>query len=196
MPGYDLVIDLVGLVKEYEAKKADHQRLVLSDFAQWLSSKHVSPLSQIEQPLEWKLFELLGLMARFSNIYLKEAFTASPLSSIRDFGLMAILQQQGSMTMIALIKEAMMEKPTGMEVIKRLIKQGMIATMPNPEDKRSKLIKLTDEGAEVLAATYPTLGSVAHVVRGNLTKEEQITFIRLLEKLSQHHLQQLSLKQN
>jgi DNA-binding MarR family transcriptional regulator len=74
------------------------------------------------------------------------------------------------------------EKPTGLEVIKRLIKHGLLNERNDENDKRSKRVFLTDKGQALFYATVEQLNKVALIVSGDLTKDEK-TITYFTEKI-------------
>ena len=81
----------------------------------------------------------------------------------------------------------MQEKPTGIEVIKRLLKHDLINERNDENDKRSKRVFLTDKGKELFFATVKQLNKVALIVSGDLTKDEKKQLRTLLKKLEDFH---------
>ena len=77
----------------------------------------------------------------------------------------------------------MHEKPTGLEVIKRLIKHGLVNERNDENDKRSKRVFLTDKGQALFYATVEQLNKVALIVSGDLTQDEKKQLYPLLKKI-------------
>ncbi|ELR64929.1 putative transcription regulator [Photobacterium marinum] len=65
-------------------------------------------------------------------------------------------------------------------VIRDMAKRGWIELLPNPEDKRSKLIKLTDEGTELLEKVIQEEAVVAQKMKEGLSHEDIETFDRIV----------------
>ena len=74
------------------------------------------------------------------------------------------------------------EKPSGLEVIKRLLKHDLVNERNDENDKRSKRVFLTDKGKSLFFATVKQLNKVALIVSGDLTQDEKKTIISLTEK--------------
>jgi DNA-binding MarR family transcriptional regulator len=80
-----------------------------------------------------------------------------------------------------------MEKTSGTEIIKRLLKQGLIREYADPDDRRSVRVAITGEGRRELNAIFPEMNVVAKIVIGNLSQPEVKTFYYLLKKLDFYH---------
>ena len=74
------------------------------------------------------------------------------------------------------------EKPSGLEVIKRLLKHDLVNERNDENDKRSKRVFLTDKGKSLFFATVKQLNKVALIVSGDLTQDEKKTIISFTEK--------------
>ena len=86
-----------------------------------------------------------------------------------------------------LIKKNVHEKPTGMQIINRLIAQGWIDQKNSDSDKRSKVIKISNSGNIALENQMSKIRTASEIVTGNLTQNEKLELIRLLTKLNDFH---------
>ena len=68
--------------------------------------------------------------------------------------------------------------------IDQLVKSGHVARVPNPEDGRSFLISLTDQGFEVIDAAVTDHVATQHRLTEALSKDDQAALNRLLVKLA------------
>jgi DNA-binding MarR family transcriptional regulator len=69
------------------------------------------------------------------------------------------------------------------QVLERLETKGLIQRTGSPHDKRVKLVKLTREGARLLAAVEPCVNRAMKRLLGRLPLEEQRNFMRTLTLL-------------
>ena len=91
------------------------------------------------------------------------------------------------MSKIDLIKLNVHEKPVGMQIINRLIAKNWIDQTASKVDKRSKVIKINDNGIKILNNQMNKIRKATKVVCGNLTQHEKMELIRLLQKLDNFH---------
>ncbi|MEO0471451.1 MAG: MarR family winged helix-turn-helix transcriptional regulator [Bacteroidota bacterium] len=196
MPGkYELLAELLPLLEEYES--ANHRTTPkLSTFSIWLSQRLATPRPGLlppmrEEPAEEQgetiLTMLISYLFRYAKHYTKKALEATPLSTMDEFTFMATLAFQGSMTKTALIQQHLLEITSGIEIIKRLSKQGYLESFNDPNDGRSKRVKITSAGKAVLNETMKEMDRVAHVVAGNLAEDEREQLLPLLHKLNDFH---------
>jgi DNA-binding MarR family transcriptional regulator len=130
---------------------------------------------------------LLVHMNRYAKTYSKAAIQDSVFSTQEDFIYLINLKAFGAMTKIELIKKNIQDKPTGMQIINRLINSGWAIQKDSKTDKRSKVIKITAEGLKVLARQMDKIRLATRIVTGNLSHDEKMELIRLLTKLNDFH---------
>jgi len=87
-----------------------------------------------------------------------------------------------------LIKKNVHEKPSGIQIINRLIAQGWVEQFNSSTDRRSKVLRISEQGLSVLEQQMDKIRMASDIVTGNLTSSEKLELIRLLEKLDVFHL--------
>ncbi len=168
----------------------------LPDFALWLNEQnylqgqptqndHSGIIGNSE--IEVELSKLIIFLNRYSRLLIKKGLSNFPELISEDFTYLYILMSAESMTKIQLIEKNVHEKPTGLEVIKRLLKHGLIAEKDDKKDRRSKRVSLTEKGKEMFFATIEQMGKVAALVSGKLTMDEKKQLYVLLKKLEDFH---------
>lgn len=196
---YKLLKDVIDLVERYESEsnQANEIDLSIDDFEKWIANK-VS-VSELESEPDWEgkkkgrspesvINTLLVHMNRYAKSYSKSAIFGSDFSAQEDFIFLINLKAFGEMTKMELIRKNVQEKPTGMQIINRLIAQGWVAQKNSEIDKRSKVISITQKGLEALDTHMDKIRQATRVVTGNLTYVEKMELIRLLNKLNDYHL--------
>lgn len=132
---------------------------------------------------------------RYAKNYSKSAIYGSEFSTQEDFVYLIVLRACGEMTKMELIKRNVQDKPTGMQIINRLIAQGWVEQKISTKDKRSRIINITEKGTKVLETQMDKIRQATSIVTGDLNREEKMELIRLLNKLKDFHhpiyLQQL-----
>jgi DNA-binding MarR family transcriptional regulator len=87
-----------------------------------------------------------------------------------------------------LIKKNVHEKPAGMQIINRLIAKGWVKQSKSETDKRSKVLNITPKGLKTLDKLLIKVRQATDIVSGDLTHDEKMELIRLLNKLDDFHL--------
>ena len=92
------------------------------------------------------------------------------------------------MTKMELIRKNVQEKPAGILIINRLIKQGWVEQEDSAIDRRTKVLTITEAGLQALEMQMDKIRTATRIVTGNLTYNEKMDLIRILDKLEQFHL--------
>ena len=80
-----------------------------------------------------------------------------------------------------------MEYPSGIDVIKRLVKLGLLDEKPDESDRRSKRLQLTPAGNDVLMRAFPMLSEASNAAFGTLGHAEKTTIGNIMAKLEEFH---------
>jgi MarR family transcriptional regulator, lower aerobic nicotinate degradation pathway regulator len=185
---FKLLTELVLIVEEFEAT---NQKVEMANFLKYATQKNTQttpqPNNKDLETINNQVGFFLNYLFRFFKTYTKTALRNSQISTADDFIFLATISREASMRKTDLIKINMMETPSGMEVIKRLLKFGLISELPDTEDKRSVRIKVTEEGTKELHSIFNEMNKVGNVLVGNLETSEIKQLHGLLEKLFTHH---------
>ncbi len=208
MSAYLLLQEIVEKLALYDASVSDKTQLNLSGFTSYLSlqdTKHFESdklnagdktfadreerlqLEDTPSSIDQTISTSIVFLYRYAKQYTKKALKNSELKTIDEFSYLATLLNFNTLSKIELINKSVQEKTTGMETIKRLLKNNLIAQFDNPADQRSQLLQLTDKGKGVLFAVFKNMSLVGNVVVGNLTETEKTQLAYLLKKLDTHH---------
>ncbi|MGR5148062.1 MarR family winged helix-turn-helix transcriptional regulator [Photobacterium alginatilyticum] len=103
-----------------------------------------------------------------------------------DFSVLAALRRQGEPCCLSpteLYRSMLFSSGGLTKVLSRVTTLGLIERLDNPEDKRSKLVKLTEKGKELIDRIIQQLHNHEQEYVSVLSKEEQEQLNTLLEKL-------------
>lgn len=179
------VIDWLGAFQE----KQGEANLSPAAFGEWLKQQggNASQGASLPPNTDGLISMFFGFMANYATYYARRVFRHLDLYSMTDWAFLATLEQEEPLTKSVLIQKNILEKSTGTEVLKRLKKQGYIEELPNPEDRRAKLVRLSDRGRKVVAEANARIMPMGEVVTGDLTTAEKQQLLALLQKLHQFH---------
>lgn len=194
---YDLLREVIEKLADYEANNP-HLPSNLESFVQWLNQENLKNNSVTQLPqnmpiaiptehIEGEISRLVAMLYRYAKVYMKKAIDNSPLQTIDEFGYLAGLMRENGMSKMTLIERNVHEKTTGMEIIKRLLKEGLISQESSIEDKRSKLLFITQKGQTAFLGVLQQMFQAGSIINGNLTADEKIVLWQLLYKLEQFH---------
>lgn len=196
---YHNLKNVINLLEEFEAENL-LKRMYSDDiegFKRWIIGNYKNEVINNNEP-NWEGKEngrspesvintLIVHMNRYAKSYSKSAIFGSDFSTQEDFIYLINLKALGEMTKMELVKKNVHEKPAGMQIINRLITQGWVKQTASDVDKRSKVLKITDKGTQVLATQMNKIRDATKIVTGDLTHHEKMELIRLLNKLNDFH---------
>jgi DNA-binding MarR family transcriptional regulator len=102
---------------------------------------------------------------------------------IAEWRVMAVLGDGGRMTQRALTAATVMDKVAVNRAVKVLEERGLVVRLPNPEDGRSHLLALTEEGRAIHAEVMPLARATERELLVGLSVEEEAALRRLLARL-------------
>ena len=197
---YSLVKQLVELAEEFhrEASPAADAATELADFSRWLQARTGAAAGPRRQSVEREpshpmetaasvIGKFVTFMYRYLRTYSRLALLNTPLITYDDFTYLATVYGRGPLSKSELITRNIHEKPTGSEIIRRLLAAGLVQEAPHATDRRRKLLSLTPEGQRVLFEVFASMSQVAGMAAGNLSPAEQEQLAYLLTKLDAFH---------
>jgi DNA-binding MarR family transcriptional regulator len=182
---YGNLKQLIDLWEEYEDQSPQPG---LQEFTGWLNERVAEkPVKSVKSPYvrfsnppelyaqtihhfddETLFLEYISRIARFHEFYTRKFLEGLPINSRLEYQFLQtvhILQQAKKTDLISLL---LVEYTTGMDIIKRLINNGLLTEIPNENDKRVKLLELTVEGKKLL------------LLADKRVKEERLMFLECI----------------
>ena len=103
-----------------------------------------------------------------------------------DFGVLSPLRRSGEpfeLTPTELARHRMITSGGMTAALDRLEAKGMVVRVPNPNDRRGSLVRLTELGCELIDASMELHAEVEHKLVAPLSDKEAADLQRLLRKL-------------
>lgn len=193
---FDLLTDLIEAFKQFQLTLQPGKKSTLLDFGVWLNAQQYSKGQPMDaghseiigrNEIDVELGKLILYLNRYARLIIKKGLADFPELISEDFTYLYILMTAESMTKIQLIEKNVQEKPSGLEVIKRLLKHGLVAERNDEHDRRSKRVFLTDKGRATFFSSVETMSKVSAIIAGKLTPDEKQQLFTLLKKLEDFH---------
>lgn len=193
---YKLLKDIIDLAQEFEksnvAKSGD-----INDFKYWIASS-LKDDKPTKSPPNWEgkengrsaesvISTLIVHMGRYAKAYSKAAMMGSGFTTQEEFIYLINLKAFGAMSKMELIRKNIQDKPVGMQIINRLLKNGWVKQHASKSDKRSQIINITNKGLEALEEQMDKIRTATRIVTADLDPAEKNELIRLLTKLEAFH---------
>ena len=201
MKNYNLLKELLPYIEKYESRERPQVLTPIADFSAWLQNEmtrdvkikdtragNQSPENTLRsEDIRTTISKMVYMMYRYARFYTKKAMVNSEINSLDDFALLVALRTYKSIAKGELIKMFVLEKTTGIEIVNRLIRNGLAQQADSKSDKRSKEIAITEKGKKELNIIFSEMAKTSEIVTGSLEDKEQLELIRLLTKLDKFH---------
>ncbi|RLJ32396.1 DNA-binding MarR family transcriptional regulator [Chryseobacterium sp. 7] len=199
---FTLIKDCMTLLEQFESDASispNSYANTIEGFKSWISDQENAQQTIVagEEPYwegkengrtpESAISTLLVHLNRYAKTYSKSAISDSEFSTQEDFIYLINLKAFGEMTKMSLIKKNVHDKPAGMLIIARLLRQGLIEQTDSDLDKRSKVIRISERGLMILEKQMEKIRQATNIVAGNLNHNEKMDLIRILNKLDRFH---------
>lgn len=183
---------LLDLAEAYEQSGGNTEAFDQEDFVSWLiTSRRPTAKTPVNPPagppVNGLIAMYLSFMARYAQFYGRRVFRHSAIYSEDDWGILVSLYPNRQMKKTEVMRACIMEKSSGNEVLKRLLKQGLLQEKPHPDDGRSKLIELTEAGRAAFESVQGGIVKLADAVAADLTEAEKMNLLEILVKLNRYH---------
>ncbi len=125
------------------------------------------------------------VLARLAGVAMDDAIAPSGLIA-REFVLYALLDRAGPMTPTELARTSGVPATTISKMVRRVGERGHLVELENPSDARSRLLRLSPSGEEVLAkaeAGYATLAESVVAALGDECGQVEWSLARLGQAL-------------
>jgi DNA-binding MarR family transcriptional regulator len=197
----EILTTLINHFFSFDTEKGNQEEYSINEFIGYLNAKSAREELEIRklsgEKERWIIDHyrntvndisiLIVLMYRYAKGYIKKALRESALQTPDEFSFLITLMTYDSLRKSELIEKQVMEKTSGTEVIRRLIKNGMIVEAADQIDRRSIRVSITKDGREEIIKILPLMSRVTQIVAGNLSVEEINTLSYLLKKLDYFH---------
>ena len=188
---YELLHSLLPFLDEYERSYPKQQHP--QHFAVWLA-RQTATEEQVagrdgapETSKATEIQRIVLFLSRYMKSYAKKALEISTLGSLDEYLYLHAVSQAGGLSKSDPIYHHRHEKPTGMEIIRRLMAGGLIGQTDDPDDRRSKQLHITPDGQNALNEVVTRIDLVTELLSGNLNSAEKMLLLQILEKLESFH---------
>lgn len=200
----ELLIEILKEFKDFEESASYRPTAKVEDFSNFLNEKsydNESPTNLSEKyelkvnDLENEIAKQVILLGRYSKHLIKKALEPHPDLVNDDFTYLFRMMDYDSLTKTQLIEKNAHEKQSGIEIIKRLVKNGLLSEKADEKDKRSVRISVTPKGRTIFFETMKDITVVSKIMSGKLSEEEKNNMLSYLKKVNTfHHTVYLNLK--
>lgn len=110
---------------------------------------------------------------------------STKVSSVQ-YAALVILEERPGISQRDLGEQLDLDRSTIADLVNRMTARGLIRREQSTEDRRRKVLDLTDEGARTLRAMHPDVDRVQELLTGGLSSAELSTLRHLLREVLAH----------
>jgi len=101
----------------------------------------------------------------------------------RQFAVLVTVASHEGLSQTNLVDKTGIDRSTLADIVRRMLKKGLLQRRRTREDARAYAVKLTDEGRRVMQSVAPVAAEVDSAVLSVLTDEDRQGFLDNLEKI-------------
>jgi DNA-binding MarR family transcriptional regulator len=134
---------------------------------------------------DYHLEDQIGfVLRRVTQRHLALFSAAIPQVTTTQWAVIARLSELGPMSQNHLGRETAMDAATVKGVVDRLVREGLVETAPDPDDKRRLTVALSPAGRDLFRAQLAAAAGVSQATLAPLSADEQTTLLALLARLT------------
>jgi DNA-binding MarR family transcriptional regulator len=191
-----LITEILSEIENFSNSESYSSNASVENFRQFLNQKayerekpeNISSKNKLEVfELENEIAKQVILLGRYSKNLIRKSMENHHDLANEDFTYLFRMMDYKSLTKMQLIEKNAHEKQTGIEIIKRLVKNGLFVEFPDENDKRSVRISATEKGKQVFKNSMRDITIVSKIMCGKLSDKEKGNLLDYLKKLNIFH---------
>jgi len=202
---YDVIKKLIDLWESYENESPDEQDLL--NFSEWvmeqikdksIDNTQFHPQRELHSHPETVAFlnkldpgsrfqEYILRIARFEEFYIRKYLIDLPLNSRLEYLFLFTVSNLEKARKTDLINIHLVEYTTGMDTIRRLVKNKLLLELPDEQDKRAKLLILTTEGEDILMKANKRIEEARNMFLACISPNKWKKTLSVLNEIDEFH---------
>lgn len=181
------VVELITAWADYESK---NPAASVAEFCSHylLNSKGLIDDAPVEASgSDAQLASLINQLNAIHVIYAKAVLKEIPGIELEWFYFMKEIDQQKEARKSDVVSAVFFEQSTGIDIINRIKKAGLILERSDPMDKRARLVKLSPQGEKILLSLRDLLSKADHMLYQDLAGSNKKMLINILSDTEKKH---------
>jgi len=191
---------VIPLLSNWEDYISTNPEGDIPGFATWILEKQERPIPQPPPPstTTTELNDtaqgalLIARLHRILRLFSKPILKDLGFTKDMEFAVLVQIAIMDKPNKKELGQELLIENSTGVEITKRLAKKGVIAETPDPNDRRSALLTVTEKGKKILLKSYDLMSRLHTSFLDALSPEEKRQFVNMLSRVNHYHTNQIN----
>lgn len=183
------VVELITAWADYESKNpAASAAEFCSHYLQ--NNKGMTESAPAEASTSGADAQLAGLISQLNAIhviYAKAVLKEVPGVELEWFYFLKEIDQQKEARKSDVVSAVFFEQSTGIDILNRIKKAGLIQERNDPMDKRARLVKLSPQGERILLQLHELLSKADQMLYQDLAATNKKMLINILSVTAQNH---------
>ncbi|WP_322866624.1 MarR family winged helix-turn-helix transcriptional regulator [Aquicoccus sp. G2-2] len=111
-----------------------------------------------------------------------EEFADCKLTPVQ-YAMLSILSARTGIDQLSLSKAVGVDRTSGADVIKRLVREKLVMRTTSPDDRRMKLVSITPAGADLACQMRPAMDAAQDRLMSPLSPDEREAFMDTLHRM-------------
>ncbi|MBO9730874.1 MAG: MarR family transcriptional regulator [Chitinophaga sp.] len=183
---------LVALITAWDHYTTQTTTPTVADFCQQYLQKNPPEAPAAAIPAHHANGVLAGLVGQASQLhttYARMAIKEIPGIELEWFYLLNVIHMKKAPKKSDAISLSHMEQSTGIDILNRMKKKGLIVEKEDPTDKRARLVSLTEKGKALMVQIGFYLYKVSYLLYHDIKEEEKKQLIQILAATAAKHEQ-------
>lgn len=181
-----LLVEIIELFDQFKTENNDNEELSLNDFIIFMQNRR-DVSEEIDKNNMVHIAKNVSFMHRYSKFYVKKALKNSLLQTPDEYMYLVALYNENYLSKTEVNNRNVIEKTSGNEILKRLLKAELIGEQKDIDDKRKVQVFITDKGKQELINIFPNLWKAAIMLSGILSAAEREMLLQISEKICSSH---------
>lgn len=191
--------ELVKLISAWEEYTQKNTAISATEFCMHFLAKESNSqlFSGLTPPdLDTVFAKLIGRLAGMQTVYSKMALQNMPEFELEWFYFLSSIYHFKEVQKTQIVQYNFTEQTTGIDTLNKLKKLGYIDERTDPDDKRAKLVSLTDAGEKILFKLYQLLYKPTLLMYHGIDHKDKQVVINILKDTELKHQELLSNSRN
>lgn len=177
----------VELLVSWDKFNQIHPDSSLNDFCRYFIAQSSEKSDESHQA--GLLLKTLGRITSAFGLYHRAAMASIDMPSSESFFFLNGIAHFGEVKKTNLIRYLFFEYTTGMEAINKLIRNDLVFEKHDPDDRRAKLLTLTEKGKKLLDEGYRQSSRVSEILFSGVDPDTINLSLQLLQPVEEKHSQ-------
>lgn len=187
------IVELITAWADYESKNsAANAAEFCSHFLMDHKGQDIpdkTPVTLQDKDVDQELAGLIGQLNSIHVIYAKAVLKEYPGIELEWFYFMKAIDRHKEARKSDVVAAVFFEQSTGIDILNRIKKAGLLIERSDPADKRAKLIKLSTKGEKLLQLLHQSLFKADQLLFHDLSASNKKLLINLLgDTRKKHHI--------